>query len=685
VSRCILNLARKSRQGPKALAIAVLRGLIGPKLRSKVRRFLAAKVPSRSMRPRRSDADAAQCPGVPGLVSVVLPFYNQANLLADSIESVLRQTYTDFELILVDDGSSDRVEEVLGRYVGHRKIRVLTQASQTLLKALSNGFEFARGEFWTWTSADNLMHPDQLARQVAFLRAHPGTSAVHDDVLAIDSPGISRTDPTARPPNPHQPSAPEVHLGHSSSEINVASEQLVGPCFLYRNTVGRLICDYDPTLRNDRAYYEQTRPELLRSRRLPRPFRTSKKAHILIQIDDFDQGGLENVVLGLAEGLRRRGMDVSLLVLRTLGPAAEQARRAGFPVLTLPEDGRDGCYRSLLREQKVGLVNAHYSTYGARDVSGAGIPFVQVVHNSYVWLEGDAIGEYRAANRYTTGYVCVSAEVARYCAANLGLSVSKMVVVPNGIDGARLDAARTLPSAQLRHELGLSPDDFVFLNVASIHGTKGQKVLIKALAEVIKTQPQVRLVIVGSARDPRYEVQFRRMIRDLGVQQHVILAGQRPDVGRFYWMADAFVLPSFWEGWSLSLTEAVYTGLPVVATDVGGAGELLSGGGGRLVKPPFTSVCELNAHTIGRLVRHEDPEFVANLAESLRETCSTRHRISVPEFKKRLLDQERMVDLHETILDWFLQGGEAIAARAWTRTMRQPEVLPPGFVQCHFD
>src|SRR5262249_57420234 len=122
---------------------------------------------------------AARRPYVPGLVSVVLPVYNQADMLGDSIESVLGQTYQSLELIVIDDGSTDGVEEALRRYAGHPRVRVLRQANQKLPRALSNGFSFARGEFWTWTSADNLMHPEQLARLVAFLGAHPGTAMVY--------------------------------------------------------------------------------------------------------------------------------------------------------------------------------------------------------------------------------------------------------------------------------------------------------------------------------------------------------------------------------------------------------------------------------------------------------------------------------------------------------------------------
>ncbi len=798
-----------------------------------------------------------QCTCVPGLVSVVLPVYNQADLLADSIESVLNQTYADLELIVVDDGSVDGVEAVLARYLEHPRVRILTQAHQKLPKALSNGFAFARGEFWTWTSADNLMHPEQLARQVDFLRNHLGTSMVYADYRAIDDRGEPLEDPSFRPQDRRPPSSPEIHLPRDPRLINIEQDNFIGPCFLYRAVVGRAIGEYDPNLgledydywmrvnhafvithlgtddllysyrvherslsgraaelkiaerairlmdyerrrqeyyrqpwtlildaamrrqldgclpssghrldfestrlshaaagrppekilyvidseslealadaslppssrvaawfesiddaydrwseaarcgavaitdqwevadrldllgiesfvvgsrpsvldlsrihANNRAFYEQTRPESLRIRGLPRPVSSDQPGRVLIQVDHFDRGGMENMIILLAEGLQRKGMDVSLLVLGRLGPAAEQAWSSGIRVLTLPDDGRDDAYRSLLRERGIKLVNAHYSTFGAAIAAEMKIPFVQVVHNAYVWLDERAASRYRQADPHTTAYICVSAQVARYSDCAMGLSASKMLVIPNGIDGDRLEAARCRAPEQLRDELGLSDEDYVFLNVASIHATKAQKAMVLALSRVLKTHPRTRLLIVGPASDPEYEAQIRHTIARSGLERSVFLTGQREDVARFYWMADAFVLPSYWEGWSLALTEAAYAGLPIVATDVGGARELLAESPGRLVRPPFDSISDLNALSIGRLVQGEDPPFIDQLAESMIEVIESYRRVIVPDRKKRLLDQARMVELHFTVLNWLLQGGQAAAARIWSR------------------
>jgi glycosyltransferase involved in cell wall biosynthesis len=864
----VSKVLEKARQGPKALAVAIVhRVLHRPRAAyARIRRAVFLKWSAGLIFARRWGGGPVRCPSVPGLVSVILPVYNQADLLVDSIESVLNQTYEDFELIVVNDGSTDGVERVLARYVGHPKVRVLTQANQQLPKALSNGFAFARGEYWTWTSADNLMHPDHLARQVAFLRDHPETSLVYADYLAIDDAGNPLSDPSFRPQNRRSPECPEIHLPRDPRLVNLVQDNFIGPCFLYRALVGRVIGEYDPNLgledfdywmrvnhafpiahlgtdellyryrvhyrslsaraaelkiveragllmdyerlrqefyrrpwtlvldepmkrrltdgrsaplpaldlreaadlgpsfgrdtekvlylidsanletlagaarpagarvaawfdgiddayerwseaarcgviaitdrrevaerldllgieafavgtrsdvldlarihANNRAYYEMTRPQALRSRTLPRPLRPPASQHVLVQVDHFDRGGMENMIVGLADGLRRRGVEVSLLVLGKLGPAAADARAAGIPIWSLPVERRGEAYRALLREREVDVVNAHYSTYGAAIAARAGVPFVQVVHNSYVWLDERTIAEYRAADPDTTAYLCVSAQVARYSDTYLGLSVDKMVVVPNGIDTSRLDAAQSVPTGHLRDELGLSRDDFVFLNVASIHATKAHTALVQAFAHVVESQPRARLLIVGPVADAEYEARIRRLIRRAHVEQSVILAGPRDDVARFYWMADAFVMPSYWEGWSLALTEAAYTGLPIVATDVGGARELLAEAPSRLVKPPYDAIGDLNSRTIGRVVHGHDAPFIVRLGEAMTDIAGRLRRADLTEGRKRLLDQERMVDLHFTILNWLLQGGPASSARPWVwQAARSPGIV----------
>jgi hypothetical protein len=75
----------------------------------------------------------------------------------------------------------------------------------------------------------------------------------------------------------------------------------------------------------------------------------------------------------------------------------------------------------------------------------------------------------------------------------------------------------------------------------------------------------------------------------------------------------------------------------------------------------------LNGAAIGRLIHNEDESFVDRLAGAMREGMAAPRRLEVSATAKRALDQERMIDTHRTLLDWFMQGGQPASARAWTR------------------
>jgi glycosyltransferase involved in cell wall biosynthesis len=185
---------------------------------------------------------------VPGLVSVVLPVYNQAYLLGGSIKSVLKQTYTHLELIIVNDGSTDEVEKILGPYREHPKVKILDQENQKLPRALSNGFRSARGELYTWTSADNLMGPRQLEVQVEFLARRPDTQMVYANYDIINDEGEPLLYSDHCPGYQRPPGSNHIHLPQDLGELNVIRNNYIGPCFMYRSWVGRLIGGYDATM-----------------------------------------------------------------------------------------------------------------------------------------------------------------------------------------------------------------------------------------------------------------------------------------------------------------------------------------------------------------------------------------------------------------------------------------------------
>ncbi len=120
-------------------------------------------------------------------VSVIIPTYNNGRYLAGALQSVFTQTYTDYEVVVVDDGSTDDTKEVVEPF--EKQVRYLYQANSGIASARNLGISWASGEFIAYLDADDIWYPNKLEKQVGFLDAHPEFGLVHSDVSIIDEHG----------------------------------------------------------------------------------------------------------------------------------------------------------------------------------------------------------------------------------------------------------------------------------------------------------------------------------------------------------------------------------------------------------------------------------------------------------------------------------------------------------------
>jgi len=124
------------------------------------------------------------------LVSVVMPVYNAERFVAQAAESILVQTYPNFEFLIVDDGSTDRSLLILERYAAQdTRIRLRSGPNAGYVHRLNEMLDEARGDFVARMDADDIALPERLERQVAFLLANPDHAAVGSQILVIDSDG----------------------------------------------------------------------------------------------------------------------------------------------------------------------------------------------------------------------------------------------------------------------------------------------------------------------------------------------------------------------------------------------------------------------------------------------------------------------------------------------------------------
>jgi tetratricopeptide (TPR) repeat protein/predicted Ser/Thr protein kinase len=164
-------------------------------------------------------------------VSVVLPTYNNVRMLPISLESILAQTFSDFELIVVNDGSTDGTSEYLDRLTDKR-IRVVHQENKKLPNALNAGFEIARGKYLTWTSDDNYCSQGFLESLTSALNEDPGAGFAYSSFAWIDDRNRIMG----------------IHRDQDFSYPNLLSCNPGNASFLYRRECQDRVGLYDPQL-----------------------------------------------------------------------------------------------------------------------------------------------------------------------------------------------------------------------------------------------------------------------------------------------------------------------------------------------------------------------------------------------------------------------------------------------------
>lgn len=120
------------------------------------------------------------------LVSIGMPVYNGEKYIKVAINSVLNQTYTNFELIITDDGSNDKTLELIKEYKDDRIIVISENRNRGISYRLNQQIDLARGKYFIRMDADDIMFPDRIEKQIQYLEAHPKVDVVGSKVIVID-------------------------------------------------------------------------------------------------------------------------------------------------------------------------------------------------------------------------------------------------------------------------------------------------------------------------------------------------------------------------------------------------------------------------------------------------------------------------------------------------------------------
>jgi sugar transferase (PEP-CTERM/EpsH1 system associated) len=286
-------------------------------------------------------------------------------------------------------------------------------------------------------------------------------------------------------------------------------------------------------------------------------------------------GGMENVVYNLACAHDPSRVRLKVLCLESIGPVSKKLQEKGVPSLLLPRMTpvlsflRPRTLTRHIRAAQCDIVHTHSGCWAKVAAACAWIPRTKLVYTDHGRAFPDTSSRIladRITVRLTSRVVAVGEQLQQYLVQVVRLPAAKVLTIPNGVDTDRFAPADAVRVA-VRRELGYSDGDVVVTMVARLAPVKNHSLLVRAFRLVANRCQHARLLIVGEGptRDD-----LQSLVASLGLNAVVRLVGDRPDVHRLLAASDIATLSSASEGTSLTLLEALATGLPVVATKVGG-------------------------------------------------------------------------------------------------------------------
>lgn len=321
-------------------------------------------------------------------------------------------------------------------------------------------------------------------------------------------------------------------------------------------------------------------------------------------VDRLGVGGMENGLVNIINGTDPARYRHAVVCLRAAGAFQARLTRADVPVLVLgKKDGKDPAAYvrlwRLLRRLAPDIVHTRNLPAVDMVVPGRLCGASVVVHGEH---GRDAVEEDGANRRYNTlrrtlsplvdGYVVVSRDIQSWLTSTVGVPAGKVRQICNGVDSRRF-APRSSSGAGPRGPLPGAPASFagagqvIFGTVGRMQTVKDQVTLARAFCRAVQAMPggrdRLRLALIGEG--PLLD-ECRAVLAEAGLSDLAWTPGARDDVPDILRGLDVFVLPSRTEGICNTILEAMATGLPVLATDVGGNPELVVPGETGLLVPP---------------------------------------------------------------------------------------------------
>lgn len=346
-------------------------------------------------------------------------------------------------------------------------------------------------------------------------------------------------------------------------------------------------------------------------------------------IRTLEVGGCEMALLRMLP-LTNNAFEHTIITLQTKGSLAERFINEHISVLALEQRSilDVSSYRKLLRilrDLKPDLLITHLlhaDIVGRIYVQWAiSCKVISSIVTTYNFKEYWAARLFeRVTKGIATQYMANSSSVKDTYVQRFKVKENKITVVPRGID---LDSFINKEDYQsLRGELGISTHDRIVICVANLHINKGHRFLLDAFEKAYQSCPNSKLLIVGTGKEKE------RLLEQVATYQSktaIMFLGKRPDIAKLLGISHVFALPTFFEGMSNAIMEAMASGLPIVTTNIPENKELVTHEKTGLFCPIKDSICL--ASMLTKLINNES--MAKELGENGRKEMNNRYNLSV--------------------------------------------------------
>jgi glycosyltransferase involved in cell wall biosynthesis len=322
----------------------------------------------------------------------------------------------------------------------------------------------------------------------------------------------------------------------------------------------------------------------------------TERPHVLFLVDQlYGLAGAEGVLFNMLRTLPSRNIRCSLATFN-LGYGFEPSKHTDAPFYLLPLRRTYDWnalkvalkLRSIIRSERVDVVHTFHETadiWGGLIAKASGRAVLISSRRDMGILRAP---KHRAAYRMMRNtfdrVLAVSDQVRSFCMAEDGIEDRRLLTVHNGINLDQIDSA--IADSAVLHPAFAHKQGPVIITVANVRRIKGLETLVQAAAIVCKEFPGARFLVAGLTLEPDYLEEVKRSAAALGLQDNLQFLGHSKAVVSLLKRSDVFYLPSFSEGFSNALLEAMACGLPCVATDVGGNKEAVQDGVSGFIVPP---------------------------------------------------------------------------------------------------